>query len=324
MEVKPKKALEKTISSTIILKPFDNKRLLNLYGNLDENLKQIEQRLKIKITATSNSFNITGNRSSVNLATIILQNLYAETDNGKLLSPKEIHLAIHQAKDNASPSQAYKIKTPLTNINARTKNQQVYLNNILKHDINFGIGPAGTGKTFLAVASAVSNLEQYNIRRIILVRPVVEAGERLGFLPGDLTQKIDPYLRPLYDSLYEMLGFEKVTKLLEQNIIEIAPLAYMRGRTLSDAFIILDESQNTTIEQMKMFLTRVGFSSKVVITGDITQVDLPKGKLSGLKHACQVLNGVENIGFTYFDSKDVIRHPLVQKIIDAYDKNGEI
>lgn len=249
---------------------------------------------------------------------------------GHELTSKQLYLLIQEylkeaklsTKASLSKNQGFTIKTPLETINAKTINQRQYLHNILTYDINFGVGPAGTGKTYLAVACAVYALQQQKVHKILLVRPVVEAGEKLGFLPGDLIQKIDPYLRPLYDALYEMLGFDKVTKLLEHKAIEIAPLAYMRGRTLNDAFIILDEGQNTTIEQMKMFLTRIGFNSKVVVTGDTSQTDLPRGKKSGLSHAEIVLKKIKEISFTYFQPTDVIRHPLVEKIIRAYSKDN--
>jgi phosphate starvation-inducible PhoH-like protein len=275
-----------------------------------------------------NVIHISGIKSAVELAARIIEDLYAETANGHELTPDAIHLYIQQVTTNmetintsapqTKSSDTISIKTPLLSITPRTKNQRDYIQQIFKNPVNFGIGPAGTGKTYLAVACAVAALEQKKVRRVILVRPVVEAGERLGFLPGDLAQKIDPYLRPLYDAFHEMYEFDKVAKLLEQQIIEIAPLAYMRGRTLNDAFIILDESQNTTVEQMKMFLTRIGFNSTAVITGDTTQVDLPRDKMSGLKQAEAILKDIPSISFSYFDSKDVIRHPVVKDIIEAY------
>lgn len=298
---------------------------MNLCGNLDEHLRQIEQRLLVQIYNRGSDFSISGEEPNVILAKKTIKYLYNQTKNGDNLTPEQVHLALQQiTSESNEPSVAQKtvnsVYTPNGVITLRNQHQKNYIGNILSKEINFGIGPAGTGKTFLAVACAVAALEEQKVRRIVLVRPVVETGERLGFLPGDISQKIDPYLRPLYDALYEMFGFEKVAKLLEQQTIEIAPLAYMRGRTLSDSFIILDESQNTTIEQMQMFLTRIGFGSKVVLTGDVTQIDLPKGKTSGLKHAIKVLEGINEIGFNYFNSKDVVRHNLVQKIIDAYGK----
>lgn len=322
-------------TSQIQLNPFDNARLVNLCGQLDEHLHLIEERLGVDIINRGNKFKISGMPESITIAQKVLKLLYQETQGEKELNPNNVHLAIQQLKSedhNNDDSKAKKsnknkkvasfasIKTPNINVAPRNANQANYVKNIAKFDVNFGIGPAGTGKTFLAVATAVEALEAHKIKRILLVRPVVEAGESLGFLPGDLTQKIDPYLRPLYDALHEMLGGQKVASLLEQNIIEIAPLAYMRGRTLNDAFIILDESQNTTVEQMKMFLTRIGFSSTAVITGDVTQIDLPRGKKSGLKHAIEVLDGLSSLSFNYFDAKDVVRHPIVQEIIEAYDK----
>lgn len=315
-------------SCDIILTPFDNKRLLSLCGRFDEHLRQIEQRLAIDLIIRGNAIHITGSKDAIELAAKIVKQLYAQTARGGELSPDEIHLYIQQVTMNMETidnpevqtrgNDTVTIKTPLLSITPRTKNQRDYIKQILTKPINFGIGPAGTGKTYLAVACAVAALEQKKVRRVILVRPVVEAGERLGFLPGDLAQKIDPYLRPLYDAFHDMYEFEKVAKLLEQQIIEIAPLAYMRGRTLNDAFIILDESQNTTVEQMKMFLTRIGFNSTAVITGDTTQVDLPRDKVSGLKQAQEILQNIPDITFNYFDSKDVVRHPVVKEIIEAY------
>lgn len=318
-----------TYSCDITLTPFDNKRLLSLCGRFDEHLRQLEQRLEVDLIVRGNVIHISGHKSMVERAAKAMQNLYAETDNGNELTPEKIHLFIQQVTSNMDTEnttatlndEVISVKTPLLSVTPRTKNQREYIRQIFKHPINFGIGPAGTGKTFLAVACAVAALEQKKVRRIILVRPVVEAGERLGFLPGDLAQKIDPYLRPLYDAFQEMYDFDRVAKLLEQQIIEIAPLAYMRGRTLNDAFIILDESQNTTVEQMKMFLTRIGFASTAVITGDITQVDLPREKSSGLINAMKILQGISSISFSHFDTKDVIRHPVVKEIIEAYERS---
>jgi len=307
------------------LEPADNQRLANLCGQFDEHLRQLERRLGVEINNRGNVFNIIGDQSAVNAAREVLQGLYDETAHAAL-SPASVHLFLQESGVEALLDQAHPerpevvIHTKRVLIKGRGPNQQLYLHNILHEDINFGVGPAGTGKTYLAVACAVEALESDQVRRLILTRPAVEAGERLGFLPGDLAQKIDPYLRPLYDALYEMLGFERVAKLIERNVIEIAPLAYMRGRTLNDSFIILDEAQNTTREQMKMFLTRIGFASKAVITGDVTQVDLPRGTQSGLRHAIEVLKGVDGISFTFFKAKDVVRHPLVQRIVTAYDR----
>lgn len=312
-----------TQSNTILLEPADNRRLANLCGQFDEHLRQIEQRIGVEINNRGNSFKVIGDADSVQTTEDLLRNLYQETEAVEL-DPSLINLSLQQAGIEASvdPSEEIfediSIKTQHGNIRGRGPNQKHYLSRIVAHDINFGIGPAGTGKTYLAVASAVAALQQEQVDRIILTRPAVESGERLGFLPGDLSQKIDPYLRPLYDALYEMLGFDYVAKLIERNIIEVAPLAYMRGRSLNDAFVILDEAQNTTVEQMKMFLTRIGFGSKVIVTGDVTQVDLPRGQLSGLRHVIDVLNGVNEISFTFFQAKDVVRHPLVQRIVMAY------
>jgi len=313
-------------SSDFVLEPADNQRLASLCGQFDENLRLVERRLGVEIANRGNVFRVIGEAQPVCSAGEVLKGLYAETTH-EPLTPEQVHLYLHQSNVELlrEPAQHTAGRTPLS---VRTKrglvkgynlSQQRYLKNILAYDINFGIGPAGTGKTYLAVACAVEAMEKERVRRLVLVRPAVEAGERLGFLPGDLAQKIDPYLRPLYDALYEMLGFERVAKLIETNAIEIAPLAYMRGRTLNDAFIILDEAQNTTAEQMKMFLTRIGFNSTAVITGDVTQVDLPRERKSGLRHAVEVLKDVEGISFTFFSAQDVVRHPLVQRIVTAYE-----
>jgi phosphate starvation-inducible PhoH-like protein len=306
------------------LEPDNPEHLANLCGQLDEHLKLIERRLGIQIRNRGNDFQLIGDHFTTQAVSEILQDLYREAGKGTLLTPDMVHLSLQQAElEQGGPERTTKqvqIKTRKALIKPRGDHQNQYVQRIREQDINFGIGPAGTGKTFLAVACAVDALERDEVRRILLVRPAVEAGEKLGFLPGDLSQKIDPYLRPLYDALYEMLGFDTVTRLIERNVIEVAPLAYMRGRTLNHAFVILDESQNTTREQMKMFLTRIGFGSSAVITGDITQIDLPRGTESGLKHAMMVLDGVDGIGFTRFDAKDVVRHPLVQRIVRAYDK----
>ncbi|EAQ31145.1 MULTISPECIES: PhoH family protein [Idiomarina] len=312
------------------LEPTDLRRLSNLCGPFDENLKHIERRLGVEITHRGHHFRLIGHAHTVAAVQNILRDLYVETATVKgqegHVEPQQVHLAIQQAKvleqDDTDPAaeKMTHIKTKRGLIKPRNHNQAGYVRSILAHDVNFGIGPAGTGKTYLAVACAVDALERQEIRRILLTRPAVEAGEKLGFLPGDLAQKVDPYLRPLYDALFEMLGFEKVEKLIERNVIEVAPLAYMRGRTLNDAFIILDESQNTTMEQMKMFLTRIGFNSKAVITGDITQIDLPRGQRSGLRHAIEVLSKVPDISFTFFQAGDVVRHPVVQRIVQAYEE----
>ncbi len=304
----------------------DNERLSNLCGNLDEHLRLIEKRTMVDINNRGALFQIVGNHTDIENARAILEELYRQTDE-KWLEPNDVHLVIQEfGPDFQEVEQTVQdrvIKTKAGLIRGRTPAQKAYLYNMGQNDINFGIGPAGTGKTFLAVAAAVEALQKDEARRIILVRPAVEAGEKLGFLPGDLTEKIDPYLRPLYDALYEMLGFETVNKLIERHTIEIAPLAFMRGRTLNDAYIILDEAQNTTIEQMKMFLTRIGFGSTAVITGDASQVDLPRHVKSGLKHALEILQNVEGISISHFSSADVVRHPMVAKIIDAYEKADE-
>ncbi|PYF83075.1 phosphate starvation-inducible protein PhoH [Marinomonas alcarazii] len=311
----------------IRLAPAAADALAGLCGQLDENIKLIEKRLDVSIKYRGELFDISGEDSEHVAATkTLLENLYREALANTSITPETIHLYLQEsAIESLSSSKRGKgdqlvIKTRKAFIKPKGKNQQGYVKQIRKHDINFGIGPAGTGKTYLAVACAVEALEADRVERIMLVRPAVEAGEKLGFLPGDLSQKIDPYLRPLYDALYEMLGFELVDKLIEKNVIEIAPLAFMRGRTLNNAFIILDESQNTTKEQMKMFLTRIGFGSTAVITGDTTQVDLPRGTSSGLAQAMHVLSDVNGISMTHFSSSDVVRHPLVQRIVEAYDK----
>ncbi|MCV6614304.1 MAG: PhoH family protein [Cellvibrionaceae bacterium] len=309
-----------------------------LNGQFDRHLRQIESRIGIEIRNRGNQFSLIGPAPKTRAAGHVLRQLYEITASAEL-TPDEIHLALQDtsveelmpqtATAKAAPKQAPAddkdagqltlIRTKKCTVKPRGRNQQGYVRSVQTHDINFGIGPAGTGKTYLAVACAVEALLKDEIERILLVRPAVEAGEKLGFLPGDLSQKVDPYLRPLYDALYEMLGFETVDKLIERNVIEVAPLAYMRGRTLNNAFVILDESQNTTREQMKMFLTRIGFGSTAVINGDPSQIDLPRGVASGLRHAIEVLDGVNGISFTFFTAKDVVRHPLVQRIVEAYD-----
>ena len=314
---------------TFRVEPEDVKRLANLCGQLDCHIRQVAEHFKLKVYNRGARFQIEGNLDQAQIAKDIFLRLYRETHNGTQITPDLIHLLLRESNaDNAfnrkksanKVDDTYLITTPRMLIQARGNHQQGYLKTIRDNVINFGVGPAGTGKTYLAVACAVEALMHDEVRRILLVRPAVEAGEKLGFLPGDLSQKIDPYLRPLYDALHEMLGAEQVEKLIERNVIEVAPLAYMRGRTLSHSFVILDESQNTTREQMKMFLTRIGFGSKAVVTGDITQVDLPRGVQSGLRHVLDVLEGVEGIGLTRFANSDVVRHPMVQKVVDAYDK----
>ncbi len=313
-------------SKEITLLPADNQRLSNFCGQLDIHLRQIEQRLHVDIANRGNHFKVSGVDAAVKAACAVMLKLFELTEKEEI-SPEQVHLSLQDASIDQllQPEPSIKpdpvaIKTKRGVIKGRGDNQQAYLHKILNHDINFGVGPAGTGKTFLAVACAVEALQNETVKRIILVRPAVEAGEKLGFLPGDLAQKVDPYLRPLYDALYDMLGFERVEKLLEKNVIEVAPLAFMRGRTLNDSFIILDEAQNTTTEQIKMFLTRIGFGSTAVITGDVTQIDLPNEKMSGLKHVLKVLKDVDGISFTFFGVRDVVRHPLVQRIVAAYDR----
>lgn len=328
-------------TTRVALEPANIDRIQMLCGPFDDNLKQIEKRLSVSIDYNLNEFEITGSDSGCNAAKTVLQKLYVDTapikGEAQDITPTQVNLALVESRildqndddndeDNPYSVQYGKevnIKTKKGMIKPRTPNQAQYVKNIVANDITFGIGPAGSGKTYLAVAAAVDALERQEVRRILLTRPAVEAGEKLGFLPGDLSQKVDPYLRPLYDALFEMLGFERVEKLMERQVIEIAPLAYMRGRTLNDSFIILDESQNTTIEQMKMFLTRIGFNSKAVVTGDITQIDLPRNVKSGLKHAVEVLNGVEGLSFNFFEAKDIVRHPVVARIVKAYEKNEE-
>ena len=327
--------------TTFTLEPQENDRLQSLCGAFDENIKLIEKEFNLNISRNNFTFTLKSNDENpkshheqlIARAAKLIQTLYVETApiKGKVkeLDLEDVHIALQESRmlsqagsESRSENHVYSttIKTKRGLIKPRGENQIQYLHNILTHDISFGIGPAGTGKTFLAVAAAVEALERQEIRRILLTRPAVEAGEKLGFLPGDLGQKIEPYLRPLYDALFEMLGFERVQKLMERNVIEIAPLAYMRGRTLNDSFIILDESQNTTVEQMKMFLTRIGFNSKAVITGDVTQIDLPRSTKSGLRHAMEVLSKVSELSFNYFESKDIVRHPVVAKVVQAYEE----
>ncbi|PID43179.1 MAG: PhoH family protein [Gammaproteobacteria bacterium] len=306
--------------------PFDSQRLMSLCGSCDGHLKHIESRLGARISYRGNQFTVSGEEKNVHLTIELLKHLYRETGADIEITPELVHLFIQETgvenelTRSGIESSIRPVTTPRLQIKPRGGNQTGYVQAIRDHDINFGIGPAGTGKTYLAVACAVEALTREDVQRIMLVRPAVEAGEKLGFLPGDLAQKVDPYLRPLYDALYEMIGVDQVARLIERNVIEIAPLAFMRGRTLNRSFIILDESQNTTKEQMKMFLTRIGFGSTAVITGDLTQIDLAKNELSGLVHGKKVLGGVPGISFTRFTAKDVVRHPLVQRIVEAYDK----
>ena len=321
------------ISRDIVLEPADNTRLANLCGQFDEHLRQIERRLNVNISSRGNRFRVTGNPGAAKVGSDILRSLFTLTRKERL-DPERVHIALQEtvmndgeidleASETEQPeADRYEIQTRRKLVRARGTNQRAYLKSIRDSDLAFGIGPAGTGKTYLAVASAIDALESELVRRIILVRPAVEAGERLGFLPGDMSQKIDPYLRPMYDALFDMLGADQVAKLIERNVIEIAPLAFMRGRSLNESFVILDEAQNTSVAQMKMFLTRIGFGSRAVVNGDVTQIDLPSGQQSGLQHAPQVLSGIDGIAFTYFTPKDVVRHELIQRIVQAYESDG--
>jgi phosphate starvation-inducible PhoH-like protein len=295
--------------------PHNNTRLSHLCGPTDEHLRTIELALDVKIAHRHEQFKVDGHKAKATRAMEVLQALYERA--AKAIPPEQVQLML--AGDSAMEEDAPTLQTRRTDLRARTPTQAAYLDNIAAHDISFGIGPAGTGKTYLAVACAVDALERSAVQRIVLTRPAVEAGEKLGFLPGDLGQKVDPYLRPLYDALYDLMGYDRVQKAFERNAIEIAPLAFMRGRTLNNAFVILDEAQNTTPEQMKMFLTRIGFGAKAVVTGDVSQIDLPKGQLSGLIDAERVLKRVKGISVTRFTTADVVRHPLVARIVDAYD-----
>jgi phosphate starvation-inducible protein PhoH and related proteins len=304
------------------LVPPDNARLANLCGPLDENIRLIEDRMGVAVKRRGATFRIVGQRASA--AEDLVRDLF-ESAHREEVTLERVHLALRDSRDMPGALQGEEaaeggaVRVARGTIRARGRNQKEYLANIHAKDLTFGIGPAGTGKTYLAVACAVEALQADKIRRIILVRPAVEAGERLGFLPGDLTQKVDPYLRPMYDALYEMLGFDRVARFIERNVIEVAPLAFMRGRSLNDSFIILDEAQNTTPEQMKMFLTRIGFGSRAVVTGDVTQTDLPAGKPSGLKNVINILKNTDGVAFTFFEAADVVRHPLVQRIVKAYE-----
>ncbi len=318
-----------TETQEVLLEPVDNRILANLCGQFDEHLRQIERRLGVQISNRGNRFRVIGPGSASRAGARVLRELY-QIAGSERLDPQRVHMCLQESSLNEPEAQVDRgeggknrevdvVHTRRLTIRPRGPHQRAYISGIRECDLNFGIGPAGTGKTYLAVASAVEALEQERVRRIVLVRPAVEAGERLGFLPGDMSQKVDPYLRPMYDALYEMLGFDRVAKLVDRNVIEIAPLAFMRGRTLNESFIICDEAQNTSVEQMKMFLTRMGFGSRAVVTGDVTQIDLPRHQTSGLRHVMRVLDGVPGVRFTFFDSRDVVRHTLVQRIVEAYD-----
>jgi len=317
----------KTSTLEFEINPIDNSILANLLGTFDSNIRSIENELNIQIKNRGNLFLLEGQKRKLPLGERILLELHAIASK-ESIDKEKVHLVIkkimnHQEKPSSSAEQPTYIKTPLREIQTRNLNQYEYIQSIRNHDVTFGIGPAGTGKTYLAVAAAIESLQRQDIKRIILVRPAVEAGENLGFLPGDLSQKVDPYLRPMYDALYEMMGFEQVSNLIERRTIELAPLAFMRGRSLNESFIILDEAQNTTVEQMKMFLTRMGFGSKSVVNGDITQIDLPTEKKSGLEHALSVVSDIEKIASVHFSHKDVVRHRIVQEIVEAYEKNKD-
>ena len=311
-------ALAQSQTIHVDLEPADSSRMANLCGQFDAHLRQIEQRLSVEIHSRGSRFQLDGSADSVEAARRVLEDLYQLSEKQQI-EPEHVHMSLQEhARLDAQRSPSAVFHTRRRDVRARGKNQLAYAKAMREQDLTFGIGPAGTGKTYLAVAASVEALETDAVRRIVLVRPAVEAGEKLGFLPGDMSQKVDPYLRPMYDALYEMLGFDRVGRLIERNIIEIAPLAFMRGRTLNESFVILDEAQNTTVEQMKMFLTRIGFGSHAVVTGDITQTDLPRGRDSGLKHVMRVLKGVAGIEFVEFGPSDVVRHPLVQRIVEAY------
>jgi phosphate starvation-inducible PhoH-like protein len=316
----------KQISRDVVLEPADNSRLANLCGQFDEHLRQIELRLDVDIASRGNRFRVTGQPGAAQIGGDLLLSLFQMTDS-ESIDPERVHMLLQESamnEDEPAVAEDISIQTRRKLIRPRGNNQAIYLKSIRDHDLAFGIGPAGTGKTYLAVAAALDALDSEAVQRIVLVRPAVEAGERLGFLPGDMSQKVDPYLRPMYDALYDMMGADNVTRLIERNVIEIAPLAFMRGRSLNQSFVILDEAQNTSVEQMKMFLTRIGFGSRAVVTGDITQIDLPNRQESGLKNAMRILENVAGVSFTFFAPKDVVRHRLVQRIVEAYesDDNG--
>jgi phosphate starvation-inducible PhoH-like protein len=316
---------EQVASREISLEAADNTRLANFVGPMEQNLRHVEERLGVEVRRRGHQLQVLGPPAATDAATDVLRRMF-ELSRSEQMTPERVHLCVQEfgfpqlGAPQASPEEIA-VHTQRGAIRGRGPNQRQYLDNIRANDLTFGIGPAGTGKTYLAVACAVEALQGGKVRRIVLVRPAVEAGERLGFLPGDMAQKVDPYLRPMYDALYEMLGFDRVARNVERQVIEVAPLAFMRGRSLNDSFVILDEAQNTTVEQMKMFLTRIGFGSKAVVTGDITQIDLPRQQRSGLRHVIDVLRSVEGVAFTFFSARDVVRHPLVQRIVQAYERN---
>ena len=317
----------KTSTLEFEIHPIDNSILANLLGTFDSNIRSIENELNIQIKNRGNLFLLEGQKRNLPIGERVLLELHSIASK-ESIDKEKVHLVIkkimsHQEKSSSSSEEPTYIKTPRREIQTINSNQLEYIKSIRSHDVTFGIGPAGTGKTYLAVAAAIESLQKQDVKRIILVRPAVEAGENLGFLPGDLSQKVDPYLRPMYDALYEMLGYEQVSNLVERRTIELAPLAFMRGRSLNESFIILDEAQNTTVEQMKMFLTRMGFGSKSVVNGDITQIDLPTEKKSGLEHALTVVSGIDKIASIHFSHKDVVRHQIVQEIVEAYEKNKD-
>ena len=305
----------------VMLLPEDQSRLARLCGQFDSNIRQIEERLGIRIASRGNHFELTGDAGNAQVGASVLEDLYAATVDDEI-DPQRVHLVLSElSRDEPDAREALVIHTRRREVRARGPHQREYAQAMRNKDLTFGIGPAGTGKTYMAVAAAVEALDTDAVRRLVLVRPAVEAGERLGFLPGDMSQKVDPYLRPMYDALYEMMGFDRVARLIDRHVIEIAPLAFMRGRTLNESFVILDEAQNTTVEQMKMLLTRIGYGSRAVVTGDITQTDLPPGRESGLRHVMRVLAGIDSIAFVHFDARDVVRHPLVRQIVDAYTRD---
>jgi phosphate starvation-inducible PhoH-like protein len=318
------------VERDVSLEGADNARLANFAGPMEQNLRHVEERLGVEVRRRGHQLQVLGPTEPVGHAAAVLERMFVLSAT-ETLSPDRVHLCVQEfgfpqpatapAEGEAAGERDVVVHTQRGGIRGRGPNQRLYLDQIRVNDLTFGIGPAGTGKTYLAVASAVEALHSGSVRRIVLVRPAVEAGERLGFLPGDMAQKVDPYLRPMYDALYEMMGFDRVARNIERQVIEVAPLAFMRGRSLNDSFIILDEAQNTSVEQMKMFLTRLGFGSKAVVTGDITQVDLPRNQRSGLRHAIEVLRGVDGVAFTFFNARDVVRHPLVQRIVQAYERS---